>query len=81
MVSESGSSLLALVEVEQNDVVSSLAYGVSRKMCAQMQRRKSWFQGRLGGTLFEKIIIGCALKVSQYLTSIKSGKTYEYISK
>ena len=43
----------------------SLADGASRKVCARMQRRKSWFEGRLDETLFEERIVGCAPKALQ----------------
>ena len=42
--------------------------------------RKSWFEGRLGGTLFDERIVGCAPKVSQCPTLVRNEKIYECIS-
>ena len=33
-----------------------------------------------GETLFDERIVVCAPKVSQYLTSVRNEKTYDYIS-
>ena len=68
------------VEATQNDVVGLLAVDVSRKACAQIQLRKSWFENKLNETLFELKIVRYELKVSKCSTSIRNEKTYGYIS-
>ena len=40
---------------------------------------KSWFERRLGGTLFEGRLLSVYPKVSQCPTSVRNEKTYEYI--
>ena len=72
MVLEPGSGLIVWVKAEPN--------GVVRGEPLVGKTRKSWFKGRLGGTLFDERIVGCAPKVSQCPTLVRNEKTYDYIS-
>ena len=45
-----------------------------------MKGKEILVEARLGRTKFEGRIVVCAPKVSQFSTSVRNGKTYEYLN-